>query len=209
MLYSPCCGRAAAYTSINQTGALKELDLIKSHLRLLHGLQGDFDAPYVVERLVERYDTLERENLKLREVAGGGAAMRTRDARPWWWWMNPWLYIKRRDAAHAAISARHPVLNNFTFTHKELSMKVALNVVVRNEVARAPYQALRTLGKDLTPEERAECIAREPYQALRTLGKDLTPEERAECIARAPYQALRTLGKDLTPEELRHIKSRT
>jgi hypothetical protein len=26
--------------------------------------------------------------------------MRTRDVRPWWWWVNPWLYIKRRDAAY-------------------------------------------------------------------------------------------------------------
>ena len=26
--------------------------------------------------------------------------MRTKDARPWWWWLNPWLYIKRRDAAY-------------------------------------------------------------------------------------------------------------
>ncbi|MFN7019854.1 MAG: hypothetical protein ACK4WH_00825 [Phycisphaerales bacterium] len=90
-----------------------------------------------------------------------------------------------------------------------LRIRLSLNVSVRSLVARAPAQALRVLGKDLTPEERAECIARDPYQALESLGKDLTPEERAECIARDPYQALRVLGKDLTPEERRHIESRT
>lgn len=26
--------------------------------------------------------------------------MKTKNCRPWWWWLNPWLYIKRRDAAY-------------------------------------------------------------------------------------------------------------
>ncbi len=56
--------------------------------------------------------------------------------------------------------------------------------------------------------EVRECIARDPGQALESIGKDLTPEERRECIARAPGQALRSIGKDLTPEERVFCKKR-
>lgn len=49
----------------------------------------------------------------------------TKDFRPWWWWVNPWLYIKRRDAAYdvaldtlreLSLDAMYPERKNNAFT---------------------------------------------------------------------------------------------
>ena len=89
------------------------------------------------------------------------------------------------------------------------TVEAFLKVSSRQEVVRDPWQALESLGKELTPDERRECIVRAPGQALRSLGKELTLDERRECIVRDPWQALRSLGKELTPDERREDRKST